>query len=88
MFGTMQTLEQHAFEKRQPGFGRFDLMAQASEVDEDLSMCVIIVAAVHTYRPVDAVELLILILFIPTRAASFSLPLAWAWTRPGPGPGP
>lgn len=56
-------------------------MAQASEVDEDLSMYVIIVAAVHTYRPVDAVECSamlswILLLLIPTRDASASsLPL-------------
>lgn len=34
--GTMQTLDQDAFEKQQPGSGRFDLMVQASEVDEDL----------------------------------------------------
>lgn len=54
--GTMQTLDRRAFEKRQPGFGRFDLMAQASEVDEDLSMYVITVAVVPMHRPVDAVE--------------------------------
>lgn len=56
MSGQCKTLDQHAFEKRQPGFGRFDLMAQASEVDEDLYEFVIIVAVVHMYRPVDSVE--------------------------------
>lgn len=50
---TMQTLGRRAFEEAVPGFDRFDLMAQASEVDEDLYVCVIIAAAVHTYRAVD-----------------------------------